>query len=133
MNTQHDTIKQHIVELESKLLDAEKQLLGIQEEINNFDASDYVTENQYDDMLDDCYGEIEICGMSYVASVALESVDPTAYRCGYNDYVDSVDLDSIDEYNELIEQKETLESEIDDIQNEIDDLNDELSGIENDE
>ena len=130
MNTQHDTIKQQIVELKSKLLDAEKELSDIQYDIDNFDASDYVTENDYDEMLDDCHGDIDICGYSYSASRALQEVDPTAYRCGYNDYVDSIDLDAIVEYCELTEQKDELESEIDDIQNEIDDLNNELSDSE---
>lgn len=130
MNTQHNTIKQQIVELKSKLSDAVKQFLYIQKEINNFDASEYISENDYDEMLNDCYGEIEICGMSYVASYALKEVDPTAYRCGYNDYVDSIDLDAIVEYCELTEQKDELESEIDDIESELETLNDELSDIE---
>ena len=129
MNAQHNTqsIKQQIAELESKLLDAKKELLEVENEIENFDASDYIDESDYDEMLDDCYGEIEICGMSYLASYALKEVDPTAYRCGYNDYVNSIELDAIVEYCELIEQQDELESEIDDIQNEIDDLNGELS------
>lgn len=128
MTTQHNTTQQQIAELESKLLDVQKELMLVQTEIDDFDASDYVTENDYDEMLNDCYGEIEICGMSYVASYALKEVDPTAYRCGYTDYVDSIDLDAIQEYCELIEQKEELESEIDDIESEIDDLNDQIAG-----
>ena len=47
-------------------------------------------EEYYADMLDDCYGEIEICGLSYAPSIALERVDPIAYNCGMNDFADSV-------------------------------------------
>ena len=40
------------------------------------------TEEQYDDMLNDCYGEF----MGYDAAYILRSVDPIAYRCGYADF-----------------------------------------------
>lgn len=60
------------------------------------EAADYVLENagseiekEYDEMLDDCYGEIEIAGCTYAASIALYRVDEVAYNCGKNDYIDS--------------------------------------------
>lgn len=40
----------------------------------------------YDEMLDDVYGEIEICGYKYSASNALKSTDPIAYRVGFSDW-----------------------------------------------
>lgn len=43
-------------------------------------------EDCYNDMLNDVYGEIDICGMKVWASVALKRIDPIAYRCGMNDY-----------------------------------------------
>ena len=45
----------------------------------------------YDCMLDECYGEIDICGIKYSASIALERVDPTAYRVGMSDYESSLE------------------------------------------
>lgn len=58
------------------------------------DVSLYITENldesYYDKMLDDCYDEIEICGLSYAPSLALYRVDEVAYRCGMNDYYDTL-------------------------------------------
>jgi len=45
-----------------------------------------VLTDYYDEMLDDIYGEIEICGITYSASVALYRVDEIAYRVGMNDY-----------------------------------------------
>ena len=49
----------------------------------------------YDEMLDDCEGPVELCGMTYSASHVLREVDPVAYRCGFNDYVDSLTDDDI--------------------------------------
>lgn len=61
------------------------------------EAADYITENMddsvYDDMLDECYDEIEICGCTYAPSIALYRVDEIAYNCGKNDYYDSLSGD----------------------------------------
>ena len=78
------------------------------------EAADYILENagkdfedEYDDKLDECYGEIEICGYSYSASLALYRTDETAYRCGMNDYQDSraedikAELESMEDGDEL--------------------------------
>lgn len=55
--------------------------------------SEWDIEEAYRDMLDECYGEIEICGCTYPASVALARVDPIAYRHGLLDYEDSLDTE----------------------------------------
>ena len=47
----------------------------------------------YDEMLDECYGEIEICGISYSPSIALYRVDEVAYNCGMMDYYNSLTQD----------------------------------------
>lgn len=65
------------------------------------EAADYIIENMdddvYDEMLDDCYEDIDICGYSYSPSVALSRVDEVAYNCGRNDYYDSLRPDIVDE------------------------------------
>ena len=59
-------------------------------------VAEYVVENggselsdDYDNMLDECYGDIEICGYTYSASVALYRVDEVAYSCGKSDFESS--------------------------------------------
>ena len=49
----------------------------------------------YEEILDDCEGPVELCGMTYSASNVLREIDPVAYRCGFNDYVDSLTDDDI--------------------------------------
>lgn len=46
-------------------------------------------DQSYDDMLDDVYPMVEVCGASYFPSSTLKELDPTAYRCGRSDYMDS--------------------------------------------
>lgn len=42
--------------------------------------------DEYSDFLDDCYGDVTICGMTYSAGAALEAIDPIAFRVGLGDY-----------------------------------------------
>ena len=62
--------------------------------------NEYEALSLYDDMLDEVYGEIKICGYEYSASYALKEIDPTAYRCGFNDWCDAEDDDEIEEDEE---------------------------------
>ena len=50
---------------------------------------------RYDDMLDDCYGDIKILGLAYRHSDVLKDFDAIAYRCGFNDYTASLEEDNI--------------------------------------
>ena len=43
----------------------------------------------YDETLDECHEEVEICGMFYSTSRVFKLVDKIAYDCGFNDYIDN--------------------------------------------
>ena len=62
----------------------------------------------YDDMLDDCYPEIKVCGLMYSQSVALYRIDPIAYQTGMNDYESSLrtDYDNYGSYSEIFGDEE---------------------------
>ena len=53
---------------------------------------------QYDDYLDES-GEFTVGGCAFRPSYILKELDPTAYRCGYLDYADSmgIDIDDLEE------------------------------------
>jgi rubrerythrin len=63
------------------LLDAEKY---------EYDLDNREDKAMYDDMLDECTECCTFC-TRYGAARILEEIDPTAYRCGFNDYVDGLD------------------------------------------
>lgn len=46
-------------------------------------------EERFEDMLNECYPEIEIIGLKYQAGSALKVLDPVAFRCGHADFIDS--------------------------------------------
>jgi len=66
--------------------------------MNKFDIKE-----QYNEMLDEVYGDIEICDYTYSASLALYRIDPIAYDQGFSDYVDSLLVNGIYTERELIE------------------------------
>tara|TARA_R100001510_G_C7649768_1_gene207238 strand:- start:1631 stop:1825 length:195 start_codon:yes stop_codon:yes gene_type:complete len=50
--------------------------------------NEYDAEEMYDEWLDSM-GEVEVCGLTYCASRVLKEIDPIAYRCGFNDFLDA--------------------------------------------
>lgn len=45
-----------------------------------------LSDSEYSDFLDEIYGDVEVCGMTYGAGSTLEAMDPVAFRCGKGDY-----------------------------------------------
>jgi len=45
-----------------------------------------LTEEEFESILNDTYGNIEICGMTFNSGRALKELDPIAFRCALNDY-----------------------------------------------
>jgi hypothetical protein len=105
-------------ELEEK----KESLKNIEKEIDSFYCEEFVEESQYDDFIDDMTGDIEILGMTYCASRVLKEIDPIAYKCCFSDYCDSLEKDSFPEYQDLLEKRDDLESEIDEIMEDIEEL-----------
>jgi len=67
-----------------------EQLDGLtREEVLELEVTESDMESAHDDMLDEVYGTVSICGYEYDAARALREIDPIAYRCGYADFVSS--------------------------------------------
>ena len=89
-------------------------------------------EFRYDQMLDDCYDFKDVGGpfAHMVPSQVLKEMDPTAYRCGVNDYMDGEDTYEIDyetyDRNEVENARQEfidgLESDLDQLQTELDEI-----------
>ena len=50
-----------------------------------------MTEEEYDDLLDDIYEVIKFGTLEYSPSQVLKAVDPIAYRLGMSDYEASIE------------------------------------------
>jgi len=118
-----ETIQERIEELK-------EQISTIETEINDFDLSEFASDEMYSDWLDEIYGKIDICGYSYQASYALREIDPIAYNVGFSDYCDTLDPSDFEEYKKLEEQLEELNSELEELEEELQELNSELDQYE---
>lgn len=62
---------------------------------------DNVDDYYWDDLLDEVWGEVEVCGYTYCASRALKKLDEVAYNCGKNDWLDG-------EYSDIVYSLERM-------------------------
>ena len=116
-------MKEHeIRKMQALIADKEKQQSQIE-----LDPDDY--EDQFDEYLDESIPEIEIVCLTYSPSRVLKNVDPVAYRCGLNDFVNSLDVEDSDEYKALQEEIDQLQSDIEDLENEIEDLENQIADL----
>ena len=110
-----ETIKEKNMIIKEK---AEKRIIAELEPVD--------LEQLYRDMLDECEPEVKVAGLSFCASRIVEELDPVAFRCGVNDYADSLVNDSITEeiggnhydYKEaesIVEEVEAEEEELESV------------------
>lgn len=45
-----------------------------------------LSNEEWRDILNEMYGTVEVCGMTFGKGDLLEDADPTAFRCGKSDY-----------------------------------------------
>jgi len=50
----------------------------------------YDLEEMYEEMLNDCYGVVEVAGITYDTARVLKDTDPIAYQVGMSDYASSL-------------------------------------------
>ena len=112
------------IELEKAIEIKRAEIAAKEKEAENFelDPDDY--EDSYKESLDS-EGPVNVAGMQFDASRIIEELDPTAYRCGLVDYVDSIDKAEDAGYIELTEELETLEDELSDLESELEDIDNE--------
>lgn len=101
-----------IEQVQNEIAEIEAQIEAKQSEIDNFEYE--CSESEYDEMLDDCYPNVEVVGMTFYPSDVLKSCDPIAYRCGKSDYESEYDVSDCADYQdleaELLQLEEHLES-----------------------
>lgn len=87
----------------------------INNKIENFeiDPDDY--EDDYDIFLDEG-GAVMVGGYEFLPSRILRELDPIAYRCGLNDYVDNIDVSDDANYCDLCDELADLEAELEEVE-----------------
>lgn len=124
-----EELKKAIDEVLVKIDEVTEKVNDLEKQINDYEIDPYYHENLYCEALDE-QGDVTIGTLSYSPSVVLREVDPTAYRCGLIDFVDSLDNSDDPEYQQLEEELEEAEDELNVLANELDDLESELEELE---
>lgn len=120
------TLQSSLEVLEAQLIEAQQNLESSESSRDCIEIDVDDLEDEYKEMLDECNGYF----MGYSASRILEELDPTAFRCGLNDYCDSKDIEDTQEWIEANEKVETIESEIEDLESQIEDLEQDIEDLE---
>ena len=129
VNKNENTLQSQIDSIETKLSVLRFQVFDLEEQQSKIELDPDNYEDQFDDSLDDSIPEIEIGCLTYSPSHVLKNIDPTAYRCGLNDFVDSLDVEDSDEYRALQEEIDQLQSDIEDLESEIEDLENQIADL----
>lgn len=74
--------------MENTQQDQQEQFQQEQDEQDEITEEIYEWDLQklYDEMLDECYPMVVVCGLEYYPSKVLEDCDPIRYRCGFSDW-----------------------------------------------
>ncbi len=89
----------------------ETRIAEIEDELKYFEIDPDEAEEQYREYLNE-FGWVQIGSMSFEPARVVEELDPIAYRCGLNDYVDGLDVEDDPRYRELVEELEELKNEL---------------------
>ena len=93
-----------------------KQIAELEDKIDNFEIDEDKYDDKYDEWLDEIHGEIMIGCISFLPSRILSELDPIAYRCGFSDYIDSLDIEDDEDYQELQAELEEVKEELSELE-----------------
>ena len=97
-----------------RIEELKKDIADLKKQIDNFKLDPYDYEGDYCNMLDE-QGYVRIGSLTFSPSEIVRELDETAYRCGLNDYIDSLDVKDDSDYQRLEEELEELEDELADL------------------
>lgn len=107
----------NIQEIKQNILSTEIEITRLEKEMEDFDKSDYFTEGDYKDVLNE--NTVTVCGMEYGEGNVLYEVDTVAFRCGFNDWVDSLDNEEVQEYRDLQDELDEAKDVLSNLQSEL--------------
>jgi len=108
------TLEQFCIEKGLTIYEELSEFLDNETGHNTF--NDDEIEREFEQYLDDHYGDIDICGLEYSAIHVLKQIDETAFRTGLNDWCDS-------EFVEISTSEYVRREDYDDLEAEMEDHN----------
>ena len=97
-----------------RIEELKKDIADLKKQIDNFKLDPYDYEGDYCNMLDE-QGYVDIGSLTFSPSEIVRELDETAYLCGLEEYIDSLDVEDDSDYQRLEEELEELEDELADL------------------
>jgi hypothetical protein len=104
-----------------KIYSAEILQTYITKLMDNFDLSEYTDESDYVSYLNETNDKVIVMGYSFSPGNLLKDVDYTAFREGFNNWVDTLDKENDVNYQALEQDLETINQFIEELQEQLDD------------
>ena len=114
-----------MTELGNLRRDLETVERALQSDIDHFDPFEYLDDDSFEEILNDIYGEIEVCGHTHEAGRLLRIIDPATFDQAKVDHASSMDVHdfrSFSEYHDLEEALEDVEENLRYVESAIEDL-----------
>jgi hypothetical protein len=108
-------------ELEVKIEELKETIEEKAKEIEDFELNPDNYEDEYIEMLDS-EGTITAGGIKFNPSRVLKELDPIAFSCGLNDWIDGLNKEDDETYKELVEELKTLDSELEELEEQLEEL-----------
>ena len=90
-----------------------KDIITKADDLNLDYFTDSEIDSRYSEWLDEIHDPCIIAGITFQPSCILCELDPTAYRCGFSDYLDFENLDEVGNYYMLRSDIETCTDDLD--------------------
>jgi DnaJ-class molecular chaperone len=66
------------------------------------------TEEEYEEYLNECFGDVDICGMKYPSGYALRQLDEIAFNCGMSEQEGEDDCEECAGTGEVKQEEEAI-------------------------
>lgn len=119
LREEEDSLKSHQSELEA--------------EREDFDVSEHFSEEYIAENLNDQNGPVEVLGRGFDASRIIRELDPTAWREMVNDWLDAIDITTVDAYRDIESDLAYIENRLSDIEDEVQALREEADELRSEE
>lgn len=100
---------------EQRVAELELEHRELSEELASMEVSDIVSMERFEELMNELYGDVDVCGFSKPSGTLLREVDPIAFNESYLNYCNALSAGEFDEYQDLSEQINDIQSEIDDL------------------
>ena len=105
--------------IQDRIRSVELAIEDVQGMIEGLEISDVYDEEMFSDSMNDEHGDVSILGYEFDPVAALYELDPTSYYEEYNNWLDTLNIEESDEWNDLNDELRDLQEELEELMEEL--------------